>query len=61
MNTIDELDDIAFLEGEVKRLRTVLLLLVNATEAFVRTPSTSKNLLNTALAEAWDILEDEDD
>ena len=60
MNTIDELDDIAFLESEVKRLRTVLLLLVNATEAFVTTPSTRKSL-NNALAEAWDILEDEDD
>ena len=60
MNIIDELDDIAFLESEVKRLRTVLLLLVNATEAFVITPSTRKNL-NNALAEAWDILEDEDD
>jgi len=57
---IDELDDIAFLESEVKRLRTVLLLLVNATEAFVITSSTRKNL-NNALAEAWDILEDEDD
>jgi len=61
MNTIDELEDIAFLESEIKRLRAVLLLLVKATEAFVRTPSTSRNLLNTVLDEAWDILEDEDD